>query len=239
MTNVIENTTPALDNQVASIIDNAKKSGLTLIIGNKNYSSWSMRPWVLMSAFGIAFEELRIVLDTPTTTQQISQHSAAGRVPVLVHGNIKVWDSLSICEYIAEQFPDKHCWPQDVAARATARSVCAEMHSGFQALRTAMPMDIRANYDGKGRTTEAQADIGRISEIWEDCLAQYGHHQFLFGDFCIADAYFAPVVMRFKTYGVHLAPALQAYMERVINHPTVARWMREALQETEKLPDYY
>ena len=128
--------------------------------------------------------------------------------PVLVDGDITVWDSLSIIEYIAERYPEAKLWPDDVAARAFARSVCAEMHAGFSDLRNSMSMNIRGSYPGKGRTPGTQADIGRISEIWEECLSRFGHHQFLFGEFSIADAYYAPVVCRFRTYGVALAPAL-------------------------------
>lgn len=213
-------------------------SGLKLVIGNKNYSSWSMRPWVTMTAFGIPFEEIRIPLDTPDTATRIAAFSSAGRVPILIDGSITVWDSLAICEYLAEQFPDRGLWPEDDAARAMARSICAEMHSGFSGLRTAMWMNIRARFRGKGRTAAAQADIGRISEIWETCLTQAGPHQYLFGDFSIADAYFAPVVMRFRTYAVSLAPALDAYVERVAAHPAVAQWIREAIEEKERIEKY-
>ncbi|MDP5008317.1 MAG: glutathione S-transferase, partial [Glaciimonas sp.] len=174
----------------------------------------------------------------PNTATEIAKYSDAGRVPVLLAGEIQIWDSLAICEYLAEQFSDAHMWPKDIAARAMARSVCAEMHSGFMGVRSAMSMDIRASRPGEGRTPQAQADIGRISEIWEDCLSRFGHHQFLFGDFSIADAFYAPVVMRFRTFGVSLAPALQAYVERVQAHPAVAQWMREAIAETEFLPDH-
>jgi glutathione S-transferase len=214
-------------------LEQARKPGLTLVIGNKNYSSWSMRPWVAATAFGIPFTEVRVLLDQPDTAASIGRYSGAGRVPVLLAGDITVWDSLAICEYLAEQFPDKHLWPQDVAARAIARSVVAEMHSGFTGLRSAMSMNVKASLPGRGRTADAQADIGRIGEVWEDCLSRYGHHEFLFGDFSIADAFFAPVVLRFKTYGVALAPALQAYCDRVLAHPAVARWVNEALAETE------
>jgi glutathione S-transferase len=227
-----------LDPALSHALNTAEKAGLKLVIGNKNYSSWSMRPWVAMTAFGIPFEEIRIALDQPDTSTRIVQYSNAGRVPVLISGNTTVWDSLAICEYLAEQFPEKKLWPQDVTARANARSVCAEMHSSFAGLRSAMWMNIRASFPGKGRTREAQADIARICEIWEDCLARSGPHQFLFGDFSIADAYFAPVVMRFRTYGVWLAPALQAYVDRVAAHPAVALWMRDAIAENERLEKY-
>lgn len=222
-----------LDPTLSHTLAAARDGGLTLIIGNKNYSSWSMRPWVAMTAFNIPFTEVRILLDRPDTATRIAEFSAAGRVPVLIAGQMTIWDSLAICEYLAEQFPEKHLWPQDVAARAMARSVCAEMHSGFADLRSAMSMSIRDSLPGRGRTPGAQGDIGRISEIWEECLSRFGHHQYLFGEFTIADAFFAPVVMRFKTYQVALAPALQAYCDRVQAHPAVARWVAEALAEPE------
>ena len=225
--------TTELDPILSQTLAAARDAGLTLVIGNKNYSSWSMRPWVAMTAFNIPFTEVRILLDRPDTSSRIAEFSAAGRVPVLIAGDMTIWDSLAICEYLAEQFPEKHLWPQDVAARAMARSVCAEMHSGFADLRSAMSMSIRDSLPGRGRTPGAQGDIGRISEIWEECLARFGHHQYLFGDFSIADAFFAPVVMRFKTYHVALAPALQAYCQRICAHPAVARWVAEALAEPE------
>ncbi|GAB3445038.1 glutathione S-transferase family protein [Massilia solisilvae] len=227
-----------LDPTLSHTLEQARRPGLTLVIGNKNYSSWSMRPWVAATAFGIPFTEVRVLLDQPDTAANIARYSSAGRVPVLLAGDMTIWDSLAICEYLAEQFPDKHMWPQDVAARALARSVVAEMHSGFAALRTAMTMNIKASLPGRGRTAEAQADIGRICEIWEECLARFGHRGFLFGEFSIADAFYAPVVMRFKTYGVALAPALQAYCDRMLAHPAVARWVEEALAETEVAPHH-
>ena len=222
-----------LDPGLSQTLAAARQPGLTLVIGNKNYSSWSMRPWLALVAFGIPFKEVMVLLDRADTASNIAAYSACGKVPVLLAGSITVWDSLAICEYLAEQFPEQHLWPQDVAARATARSICAEMHSGFGGLRSAMSMNIKARFPGRGRTAAAQADIGRISEIWEECLSRFGHHEFLFGDFSIADAFFAPVVMRFRTYDVALAPALNAYCERVLAHPAVARWIGEALAETE------
>ncbi|WP_338849947.1 glutathione S-transferase family protein [Massilia sp. W12] len=231
----MENTT-ALDPQVARTLQEMEKRAYTLVIGNKNYSSWSMRPWLVMTAFGIPFKEVRILLDQPDTANRIAEFSNAGRVPVLLTGDMVIWDSLSICEFLAEQFPEKNMWPQDTEARAIARSVCAEMHAGFGALRSSMPMNIRASHPGKGRNAGSQADIGRISEIWEDCFARFGAQRFLFGDFSIADAYYAPVVMRFCTYGVTLAPALNAYLERVCQHPAVAQWVRDAHAEPESLP---
>ncbi|WP_313175031.1 glutathione S-transferase family protein [Massilia sp.] len=228
--------TTELDPTLSDALNKARQPGLTLVIGNKNISSWSMRPWVAAVAFNIPFTEVRLLLDQPDTAAKIASYSQAGRVPVLLAGEMTIWDSLAICEYLAEQFPDKHLWPQDVAARAMARSITAEMHSGFAALRNDMSMNIQARLPGRGRTPGAQADIGRICEIWEECLARFGHHEYLFGDFSIADAFYAPVVTRFKTYGVALAPALQAYCDRVLAHPAVARWVREAMLETEPTP---
>ena len=187
-------------------------------------------------AFNIPFTEVRLLLDQPDTAAKIASYSHAGRVPVLLAGEMTIWDSLAICEYLAEQFPDKHLWPQDVAARALARSIVCEMHSGFSSLRNDMSMNIQANLPGRGRTPGAQADIGRICEIWEECLSRFGHRGFLFGEFSIADAFYAPVVMRFKTYGVALAPALQGYCERMLRHPAVARWVEEAMRETDATP---
>jgi glutathione S-transferase len=227
-----------LDPTLSQTLDDAEKSPLKLVIANKRYSSWSMRPWLVLKAFGIGFEEIVIPLGRDDTSMQISLYSAAGRVPVLLAGEIAVWDSLAICEYLAEQFPEKAMWPSDVAARAMARCICAEMHSGFSGLRSAMFMNIGADFHGKGRTPEAQSDLGRISEIWETCLSHFGHHQFLFGEFSIADAYYAPVVMRLMIYDVSLAPALQAYVERVAAHPAVAQWMTEAKAEIIRVAKY-
>ncbi|MDB5840555.1 MAG: glutathione S-transferase family protein, partial [Herminiimonas sp.] len=148
--------TTELDPAVSQALSSAENPGLKLVIANKNYSSWSMRPWVALTAFGIPFEEIRIALAQPETASQIARYSAAGRVPVLLTGEMAIWDSLAICEYLAEQFPEKDMWPRDMAARAMARSVCAEMHAGFAGLRSAMSMNIRARFPGKGRTPEAQ-----------------------------------------------------------------------------------
>jgi glutathione S-transferase len=230
--------TTELDPTLSETLDRAEKAGLTLVIGNKNYSTWSMRPWVAMTAFNIPFKEVRIALDSPETASLIAKYSASGRVPILLAGETIIWDSLAICEYLAEQFREKNMWPLDVVKRAQARSICAEMHSGFGDLRKAMWMNIRASFPGKGRTPGAQADIGRVCEIWEDCMAESGPNDYLFGDFSIADAFYAPVVMRFRTYGVSLAPALQAYADRVAAHPAVALWIAGALAETETAPRY-
>ena len=223
--------TTELDTTLNRTLDQARSAGLTLVIANKNYSSWSMRPWLVLSAFSIPFHEVAILLGQDETANRIAEFSSAGRVPVLLAGDITIWDSLAICEYLAEQFPEKNLWPQDVAARAMARCICAEMHSGFGGLRSAMSMNIRMSFPGKGRSAEAQADIGRICEIWEDCLSRFGHHQFLFGEFSIADAYFAPVCMRLKAYGLPVPAHIAAYADRVRALPGVQAWITEALAE--------
>lgn len=230
--------TTELDPTLSETLERAEKTGLTLVIGNKNYSSWSMRPWVAMTAFNIPFREILVPLHRADTSSMIAHYCPAGRVPVLLAGETAIWDSLAICEYLAEQFREKNMWPLDVVKRALARSICAEMHAGFSGLRQAMWMNIRADFHGKGRTPDAQGDIGRICEIWEDCMAVSGPNDYLFGEFSIADAFYAPVVMRFRTYGVSLAPALQAYADRVAAHPAVALWMAGALAETESVPSY-
>ena len=204
-----------------------------LVIGNKNYSSWSMRPWLVLSGFGIEFEEIRIPLTQPDTDAQIARYSQAGHVPVLVHNDLHIWDSLAICEYLAEQFPHKNMWPHDSNARAIVRSMCVEMHSGFTAIRSAMSMDIQAHFPGKGHTPEALTDVARISAMWSACLAEFGGNRFLFGEFSIADAFFAPVVLRFNTYEPQLSADIMAYCARVMAHPAVTRWVNEALLETE------
>ena len=209
-----------------------------LVIANKNYSSWSMRAWVAMKAFDIPFQEICIQLDRVDTSEQIARYSPAGRVPVLLDDDMAIWDSLAICEYLAERYPGKAMWPHDTRARAMARCICSEMHAGFAALRTTLPMNIRGRFAQREFNAMTQADIRRVCAIWETCLANYGYERFLFGEFSIADAYFAPVVMRFRTYGVALEPRLQAYAERVVKHPAVAQWIEEASAETERIPKY-
>ena len=177
---------------------------LTLVIGNKNYSSWSLRPWLVMKQAGLDFTEIRIALDTPTTYQAIRHYSPSGRLPVLQHDDTTVWESLAICEYIAERFAP-HLWPEDIAARAIARSISAEMHAGFQHLRENMPMDCRTRLCLFGMNPSLQADIERVMKIWHECRQHFGSDDdFLFGQFSIADAMFAPVVSRFITYDVQL-----------------------------------
>jgi len=214
---------------------------MVLVIGNKNYSSWSMRPWVLLRQAGIEFEEVQLKFGDNhgrLTVPGIEKYSAAGKVPVLVIDGEPVWDSLAIAETVAERFPEKQLWPSDAKARAHARSICAEMHSGFQALRGNMPMNIRGRHPGKGLTPETQRDIDRIAAIWTQCRARFGSGgPLLFGRFCIADAYYAPVVMRFQTYGVKLPAAAQAYGEAVLALAAVREWMDAARRETDFVPE--
>jgi glutathione S-transferase len=210
---------------------------LQLVIGNKNYSSWSMRPWVLLRQAQIPFEEVQLKFDESSgglRVAGIERYSAAGKVPVLHIDGEPVWDTLAICETVAELFPEKKLWPQDVHARRVARSACAEMHSGFQALRGAMPMNIRSRHPGKGLNEKSSKDIQRVVDLWSDCRARFGKGgPLLFGAFTIADAFYAPVVMRFQTYGVDVPPLARAYCEAVQALPAVREWCDAARRETE------
>lgn len=212
---------------------------LTLVIGNKNYSSWSLRPWLAMKQAGLDFDEVRIALYTQTASQEIRQYSRAGKVPILLDSSLTIWDSLAICEYLAEQYPTKHWWSDDKAARAMARSISAEMHSGFQALRQNMPMNCRAFLPGKGMTPGVQVDIDRITTIWRDCRQNFGTGgEMLFGEFTIADAMFAPVVSRFTTYDVQLDPTSRAYAEAIWALPAMQEWAAAAQIEIEVLAEF-
>lgn len=208
---------------------------LELLIVPINYSSWSVRPWLVMRHFAIPFEETVIpVTEMPWNKEakdEVLSWSAAGFVPVLRDGDITVWESLAIMEYLAEYAPDKPLWPKDHAARAKARAVSAEMHSGFTALRGECPMNARRVYENFALSDAAKADIARICELWRDCLAGSGG-PFLFGDFTIADAMYAPVVSRFKTYGVELDDICRAYSDSVLALPAVKDWYADAAAET-------
>jgi glutathione S-transferase len=206
----------------------------TLVIGNKNYSSWSLRAWFLMREAGIEFEEHRIVLDTDDTARQISEFSSAGRVPILVSGDTTVWDTLAIAETLAERYPDKHLWPSDADARAHARSISAEMHSGFEALREQMPMNCRAMGRRVPLPDELTDDIDRIIAIWSECHRRYGDSgKWLFGDFSIADAMFAPVVLRFRTYGINLPESAGYFPHRVLESEAMQNWLAACESEIE------
>ncbi|MGV8803634.1 MAG: glutathione S-transferase family protein [Polaromonas sp.] len=212
---------------------------LTLYIGNKNYSSWSMRPWVLLRQAGIAFEEVSIRFDSfdagSAFRQRIDGISPAGKVPVLDDDGFKVWDTLAIAEYLAERFPDKRLWPQDAKARARARSVSAEMHSGFGALRSACPMNIEADLAAPGALiwrdqSAVRADVARITAMWQALLAEHGGPMLL-GEFSIADAFYAPVCMRLLRYALPVPPDVAAYMSRLVALPGVKAWIDGALAE--------
>ena len=212
---------------------------LKLYIGNKNYSSWSMRPWVLLKQAGIVFEEVRVRFDSFEADSEfkraISAVNPTGKVPVLVDGDLVVWDTLAIAEYLAETYPDKLLWPQDKAARAQARSITAEMHSGFAALRGACPMNIEADLAQQGALIwrdrpAVRADVQRLIDMWSGLLAQYGGPM-LFGAFTIADAFYAPVCMRLHTYGLPVPEPVADYVQRVRELPGVKAWIDEALAE--------
>ena len=212
---------------------------IQLFIGNKNYSSWSMRPGVLLRQAGIAFEEVMLRFDSFDSTSAfkagLKDITPVGKVPVLVHDGFAVWDTLAIAEYLAETFPEKNLWPTAAHARARARSVCAEMHSGFGGMRSACPMNIEAHLPEVGALAlrdqpAVRADLQRITALWSGLLAEHGGPM-LFGDFCIADAYFAPVVMRLKTYALPVPADVAAYMDRVCALPGVKAWIDDALAE--------
>jgi glutathione S-transferase len=205
-----------------------------LVIGNKNYSSWSLRSWILLKEAGIDFAEERIPLDTESSAAALAALSPARRVPVLILDNQLIWDTLAIAETLAERWPEKMLWPADAAARAHARSICAEMHSGFSALREAMPMNCRAMGRKVAQSANLSADIDRIFDIWSDCHHRYSSQgNWLFGDFGIADAIFAPVVLRFRTYGVNLPESASTYPARLLESEAMLDWLAESESETE------
>jgi glutathione S-transferase len=205
---------------------------LTLVIGNKNYSSWSMRPWVLLRQAQIPFEEVQLEFDGEVRVIGIEKYSRARKVPVLLLDGEAVWDSLAIAETVAELFPEKQLWPADARARRVARSACAEMHSGFQGLRERMPMNIKGHHPGKGLTPESQRDIDRIVALWSECRETFGSGgSLLFGRFSVADAFFAPVVMRFRTYGVEVPRLAKDYCAAVEALPAVREWIEAARKE--------
>jgi len=211
----------------------------TLYIGNKNYSSWSLRPWLLMKQAGLVFDEVVIPLYTPTAKQEILRHSPSGRVPCLKHGDVTVWDSLAIAEYLADLFPQAQLWPADPDARAVARGAAAEMHAGFAALRQNMPMNLRAAFPGQGLSPAVQEDINRITALWRDCRRRFaGHKPLLFGDFSIADAMYAPVVARFATYAVPLGEDARDYVRLILELPAMREWIEAAKLEPWTIPQF-
>lgn len=211
---------------------------MKLVIANKCYSSWSLRPWLLMVAKGIAFEEILVpfgeAFDDPAWKARIRTFSPAGKVPVLVDGDIQVWESLAIMEYLAERFPGAGIWPQDDAARARARAVSSEMHAGFGALRGACPMNLGKRFALRDRGADVARDVARIAEIWAEARGRFGAKAdgpFLFGDFTAADAMFAPIVTRLDTYSIPVDSVSRAYMDAVLAHPAYRRWLAAALAE--------
>ena len=212
--------------------------GLHLVIGNKNYSSWSMRPWIGMKAAGIAFDETVISLDAPDFKLRLAKLSGTGKVPVLIDGDTHVWESLAILEYVAEKFPQAGLWPADAAARAHARAISNEMHAGFVPLRRHLPMNLWRPVQKRHLTSEAAANVKRIDAMWSDCRARFGQGgPFLFGKFSAADAMYAPVVARFHTYAVEVGAAARAYMDAMMALPAWAEWTAAALQEEWVLPE--
>jgi glutathione S-transferase len=205
---------------------------LKLIIGNKNYSSWSFRPWIAMKVAGIAFEEEVISLEASDFKARVGKVSGTGKVPALVDGNVHVWESLAILEYLAEKYPHAHLWPADPAARALARAIAAEMHAGFGPLRRHLPMNMWRPVTPRQLTPEVETNVRRIEAIWTDCRRGYGGDGgFLFGGFGAADAMYAPVVSRFHTYGVEVGATARAYMDAVMALPAWSEWRAAALAE--------
>lgn len=214
---------------------------LKLMIGNKNYSSWSMRPWLALRAAGIAFDEVLIPLYTGRDDKQrILEVSPAGKVPVLIDGDLIVWDSLAIIEYAAERYPEARLWPNDPERRAHARSICAEMHAGFSALRSECGMNLHRAVRAKPLSDDARGDIARIQQIWLECRQRYADFgPFLFGDFSAADAFYAPVVHRFRTYAVEMSnPESRDYMTAMMALPALQAWTAAALAETWVIDKY-
>jgi glutathione S-transferase len=205
---------------------------LKIVVGNKKYSSWSLRPWLVLKHTGAPFEEIVVPLDMPDTAENIRKYSPSGRVPALMDGDLTVWDTMAIAEYLNEKFPEQALWPRDPAQRARARSVAAEMHSGFANLRNDCSMKILQQYPPKALRPETQAEVDRIVAIWEECLKRSGG-PFLFGKQpCIADAFYAPVVSRFRTYSIPVSGAAKAYCDTVWSWPALQAWVADAQRET-------
>lgn len=207
---------------------------MQLIIGNKNYSSWSLRPWLLMAVYNLDFEEIKVLLGKSDTSENISKYNKAAKVPALRDGDLLVWDSLAICEYVSEKYLDGGGWPKNEVARAAARSCSAEMHSGFFALREQMPMNCRAQARVVELSKDLLKDIRRIDQIWTEFRQAYNEEgPYLFGEFSIADCMFAPVVCRFNTYGVQVSEESNHYMGAILQNPKVKEWIESAKLESE------
>jgi glutathione S-transferase len=210
---------------------------LTLVVGSRNYSSWSLRAHLVLARAGVPFEEVLVRLGQPETREQILRYSPSGRVPALVDGELAIWDSLAIAEYLAEKLPAARLWPADPRARAIARSVVAEMHSGFADLRANLPMNMRRSAPHVEKPPAVLADVARILEIWRDCRARSGG-PFLFGEWSIADAFYAPVVSRFVTYAVEVDANGRAYMDTILALPEYRAWLEQARAEPWTEPKY-
>ncbi len=204
---------------------------MELVIGNKNYSSWSLRPWLLLTHFDIDFEETRIALRQPRSHEFLAERSPSSKVPVLIDSELIVWESLAICEYISETYLNNNGWPQHSSDKAVARAYASEIHAGFQALRSELPQNCRATRKVK-LSEQAKHEINRVDGMWQDALNRH-EGRFLFGDFSIADCMFAPVASRFTTYGIQVSDTSQAYIERVLTLPSMQRWLEAAIAEPE------
>jgi glutathione S-transferase len=212
---------------------------MKLIIANKLYSSWSLRPWMLMTALEIPFEEEVIPLYQSDTAARIAKHTPAGRVPVLIDGGMSVWESLAIVEYLHEKFPDRKVWPRTLGARVHARSIANEMHAGFGALRQACPMNLGKRMQPKLQSADVMANVERIAAIWKEARRRFGGDgSFLFGDFTAADAMYAPVVTRLDTYQIPVAAETRTYMDAILGHPAFTAWRTAALQEPWTIAHY-
>ncbi|WP_028239692.1 glutathione S-transferase family protein [Stutzerimonas azotifigens] len=209
---------------------------MKLVIGNKRYSSWSLRAALALELAEAPYEEVRIPLYRPDSRARLLQHAPTGKVPVLLTEEGPVWDSLAIAEYLAERFPEAHLWPRGLYARALARSICAEMHSGFGALRSHLPMDLGRDQPPSGMPDDVESDIARVCALWADCRTRFGADgPYLFGHVSIADAFYAPVAARFRSYRTALPSAAEAYVETIYRWPAFQRWYQAALQEKETL----
>ena len=205
-----------------------------LVIGNKNYSSWSLRPWIFMKQNNIAFTEKRIALFSETTDEELSEYRSDNKVPVLKDNDLLVWDSLSILEYLSEKYLKSTGWPLDPAARAVARSVSSEMHSSFLNVRTELPMNCRKKFQNIQLSPEAEREVERIKTLWQQCRSQFGSNgEWLFGKYSIADAMFAPIALRFEGYGIHLGGVEKSYINSVLNQPGIIEWINASKTETE------
>lgn len=211
---------------------------MQLVIGNKNYSSWSLRPWLLLKHFDVPFEEISIALFTEGYQQELAQYSPTLRVPVLIDGESTIWDSLAICEYVSEKYLKASALPQNIEERALCRAYCSEMHSGFMAIRSEMPMNCRARKK-LAISAAAASECNRVDQLFSDARAQFsGRGDYLFGEFSLADCMFAPIVMRFTTYGIDLSESSQKYVRTMLQNPALAAWLKDAQNESQILTDF-